>query len=598
MATISAAPQTALRGGEFLLRTMTPDEVFTPEDFTEEHRAIARTTDEFFESEVRPRLEALQHQEPGLAVELLRKSAALGLTSVVIPEEYGGMGLDFTSMMVVAEHLAKDGSYAAWHTAHTGIGTLPILFFGTEQQKQQYLPRLASCEMIGAYCLSEAHAGSDAMAARTTAQLTDDGQHYQLNGQKMWITNGGAADLYTVFAKVDGKLTAFLVERGYAGVKPGAEEKKMGIKGSSTCPIFFDNVLVPVGNVLGELGRGHIIAFNILNIGRLKLGPATVGGAKNVLALSIAYAKERVAFGKPIAEFGLIQHKLAEMAARIFAAESMSYRVEGMVSQAAGTLDEKDAASAARVLKAAEEYAIECSFVKVFASEVLDYVVDEGVQIHGGYGFHQDYAVERAYRDSRINRIFEGTNEINRLLATGMLLKRAQKKQLPLVEAVLKLQNQLLDPLAGGAESGASAEAAQAAQAKKAGLLLLGLAYQKFGLALEEQQEVLAGITDVLMNAFALESCVLRAAKMAAKPPANMASRERAASIYVSLFAQHAMNELVRAAEEVVAYCSEGDTRRTNLAVLRKLTRRDAADVIQLRRDAARRLLDAGRYIV
>jgi alkylation response protein AidB-like acyl-CoA dehydrogenase len=598
MATISAAPQTALRGGEFLLRTMTPDEVFTPEDFTEEHRAIARTTDEFFESEVRPRLEALQHQEPGLAVELLRKSAALGLTSVVIPEEYGGMGLDFTSMMVVAEHLAKDGSYAAWHTAHTGIGTLPILFFGTEQQKQQYLPRLASCEMIGAYCLSEAHAGSDAMAARTTAQLTDDGQHYRLNGQKMWITNGGAADLYTVFAKVDGKLTAFLVERGYAGVKPGAEEKKMGIKGSSTCPIFFDNVLVPVGNVLGELGRGHIIAFNILNIGRLKLGPATVGGAKNVLALSIAYAKERVAFGKPIAEFGLIQHKLAEMAARIFAAESMSYRVEGMVSQAAGTLDEKDAASAARVLKAAEEYAIECSFVKVFASEVLDYVVDEGVQIHGGYGFHQDYAVERAYRDSRINRIFEGTNEINRLLATGMLLKRAQKKQLPLVEAVLKLQNQLLDPLAGGAESGASAEAAQAAQAKKAGLLLLGLAYQKFGLALEEQQEVLAGITDVLMNAFALESCVLRAAKMAAKPPANMASRERVGSIYVSLFAQHAMNELVRAAEEVVAYCSEGDTRRTNLAVLRKLTRRDAADVIQLRRDAARRLLDAGKYIV
>jgi alkylation response protein AidB-like acyl-CoA dehydrogenase len=598
MATISAAPAIALRGGEFLLRTVTPDEVFTPEDFTEEHRAIARTTDEFFESEVRPRLEALQHQEPGLAVELLRKSAALGLTSVVIPEEYGGMGLDFTSMMVVAEHLAKDGSYAAWHTAHTGIGTLPILFFGTEQQKQQYLPRLASCEMIGAYCLSEAHAGSDAMAARTTAQLTDDGQHYRLNGQKMWITNGGAADLYTVFAKVDGKLTAFLVERGYAGVKPGAEEKKMGIKGSSTCPIFFDNVLVPVGNVLGELGRGHIIAFNILNIGRLKLGPATVGGAKNVLALSIAYAKERVAFGKPIAEFGLIQHKLAEMAARIFAAESMSYRVEGMVSQAAGTLDEKDAASAARVLKAAEEYAIECSFVKVFTSEVLDYVVDEGVQIHGGYGFHQDYAVERAYRDSRINRIFEGTNEINRLLATGMLLKRARKKQLPLAEAVLKLQSQLLDSLAGGAESGASAEAAQAAQAKKAGLLLLGLAYQKFGLALEEQQEVLAGITDVLMNAFALESCVLRAAKMAAKPPANIASRERVSSIYVSLFAQHAMNELVRAAEEVVAYCSEGDTRRTNLAVLRKLTRRDALDVIQLRRDAARRLLDAGKYIV
>ena len=590
MASTSVTQETALRGGEFLLRPVRPEEVFTPEDFTEEHRAIARTTDEFFESEVRPKLEALQHQEPGVAVELLRKSAGLGLTSVVIPEEYGGMGLDFTSMMIVAEHLAKDGSYAAWHAAHSGIGTLPILFFGTEEQKRRYLPKLASCEMVGAYCLSEAHAGSDALAARTTAELTEDRRHYRLNGQKMWITNGGAADLYTVFAKVDGKLTAFLVERAFAGVKPGAEEKKMGIKGSSTCPIFLDNVLVPAENVLGELGRGHVIAFNILNIGRLKLGPATVGGAKNVLGLSLGYAKERIAFGKPIAEFGLIQHKLAEMAARVFAAESMSYRVEGMVNQAAGALADKDAASEARVLKAAEEYAIECSFVKVFASEMLNYVVDEGVQIHGGYGYHQDYMVERAYRDSRINRIFEGTNEINRLLATGMLLKRAQKKQLPLVDAVLKLQSQLLDPLGAAADSGVSAEAALASQAKKVALLLLGLAYQKFGTAIEEQQEVLAGISDVMMNAFALESCVLRAAKIG--------SRGRNAAAYVTLFAHHAMNDLERAAVEVVAFCSEGDTRRTNLAVLRKLTRRDTVDAIQLRRDTAKRLLEAGKYIV
>ena len=591
MSTITAPAGSTLRGGEFLLRATSAGDVFTPEDFTEEHRAIARTTEEFWQSEVVPKLEAIQHQEAGVAVGLLRKSAELGLTSVVIPEEYGGMGMDFTSMMIVAEGVARDGSYSAWHGAHTGIGTLPILFFGTPEQKQQYLPKLATCEMIAAYCLSEAHAGSDALAARTTAQLTPDGKNYLLNGQKMWITNGGAADLYTVFAKVDGKLTAFLVERGFAGVKQGAEEKKMGIKGSSTCAIYLDNVLVPVENLLGEVGRGHIIAFNILNLGRLKLGPFAVGGAKNVLAASLAYAQERVAFGKPISQFGMIQQKLAQMATYLFAAESMSYRVEGMVSQAAGPLTWHEPDAGARILRAAEEYAIECSFVKVFASEMLDFVVDEGVQIHGGYGYHQDYAVERAYRDSRINRIFEGTNEINRLLATGMLLKRAQKKQLPLVEAVLKLQGQLLEPLsAGGAQS--SPEQSQVDQAKKIALLLLGLAYQQFGTAIEEQQEVLAGISDVMMNAFALESVVLRAAKMAAR------NAGRNAAAYVALFSHDAMNTIERAATDVITFCSEGDTRRTNLAVLRKLTRREVPNAIELRREVAKRLLEAKRYIV
>ncbi len=592
MATITAPAGSTLRGGEFLLRATSAGDVFTPEDFTEEHRAIARTTEEFWQSEVVPKLEAIQYQEAGVAVALLRKSAELGLTSVVIPEEYGGMGMDFTSMMIVAEGVARDGSYSSWHGAHTGIGTLPILFFGTREQKQKYLPKLATCEMIAAYCLSEAHAGSDALAARTTAQLTPDGRNYLLNGQKMWITNGGAADLYTIFAKVDGKLTAFLVERGFAGVKQGAEEKKMGIKGSSTCAIYLDNVLVPLENLLGEVGRGHVIAFNILNLGRLKLGPFAVGGAKNVLAASLAYAQERVAFGKPIGQFGMIQQKLAQMATYLFAAESMSYRVEGMVSQAAGELNWQDADAGARILKAAEEFAIECSFVKVFASEMLDFVVDEGVQIHGGYGYHQDYAVERAYRDSRINRIFEGTNEINRLLATGMLLKRAQKKQLPLVDAVLKLQAQLLEPLSAAGVTQPSPEQALVEQAKKIALLLLGLAYQQFGAAIEEQQEVLAAINDVMMNAFALESVVLRAAKMAAR------SAGRNAAAYVTLFSHDAMNTIERAATDVISFCSEGDTRRTNLGVLRKLARREVPNVIELRREVAKRLLEAKHYVV
>ncbi len=591
MATITAPAGSALRGGEFLLRATSAGDVFTPEDFTEEHRAIARTTEEFWQSDVVPKLEAIQRQEAGVAVALIRKSAELGLTSVVIPEEYGGMGMDFTSMMIVAESVARDGSYSAWHGAHTGIGTLPILFFGTAAQKQHYLPKLATCEMIAAYCLSEAHAGSDALAARTTAQLTPDGKNYLLNGQKMWITNGGAADLYTVFAKVDGKLTAFLVERSYAGVKQGAEEKKMGIKGSSTCAIYLDNVLVPVENLLGEVGRGHIIAFNILNLGRLKLGPFAVGGAKGVLAASLTYAQERVAFGKPISQFGMIQQKLAQMATYLFAAESMSYRVEGMVSQAAGELNWQEPDAGARILKAAEEYAIECSFVKVFASEMLDFVVDEGVQIHGGYGYHQDYAVERAYRDSRINRIFEGTNEINRLLATGMLLKRAQKKQLPLVEAVLKLQTQLLEPLPT-TNAAQSPEMAKVDQAKKIALLLLGLAYQQFGAAIEEQQEVLAGISDVMMNAFSFESVVLRSAKMAARGVG------RNAATYVTLFAHDAFNTIERAATDVITFCSEGDARRTNLAVLRKLTRREVPNVIELRREVAKRLLETKHYVV
>src|ERR1700686_2226963 len=368
MAATTVSPTKHL-GGSFLFESTTPDEIFTPEDFTDEHRAIARTTDEFWNKEVVPNIDAIQHQEPGLAISILRKSGQLGLTAVILPEKFGGMERDLTSAMIVAEGVSRDGSYSGWHGAHTGIGTLPLLLFGTEEQKQRYLPKLATAEMVAAYCLSEPQAGSDALAARTRADLSEDGKHYILNGQKMWITNGGGADLYTVFAKVGGeKFTAFLVERAWPGVNPGAEEKKMGIKGGSTTAVYLDNVKVPVENVLGEVGRGHIIAFNILNLGRLKLGPFTVGGSKEVLRASLKYSKERKTFGKSICEYGMIRHKLAEMAIRIFAAESMSYRVVGMIqAQLAGfSWDQPDAS--ATMLKAVEEYAAECSYIKVFAS--------------------------------------------------------------------------------------------------------------------------------------------------------------------------------------------------------------------------------------
>jgi len=559
-----------IKGGSFLIEDRVPADIFTPEDLSQEHLAIARTADEFWAKEVVPQLEAIQHQEPGVAVRALRKSAELGLTSITIPEAYGGLELDLASAMIAAEHLARDGSYAAWHGAHTGIGTLPLVFFGTEEQKRKYLPKLATAEMVAAYALTEPHAGSDALAARTRADLSADGSHYVLNGQKMWITNGGAADLFTVFAKIGGEqFTAFLVERAFGGVTSGAEEKKMGIKGSSTTAVYFDNVRVPVENLLGEIGRGHIIAFNILNIGRLKLGPFACGAAKNVLAVSLKYAKERKAFGSSIAEFGAIQHKLAEMAIRTFAAESMVWRTVGLIAPEES-------------LKTIEEYAVECSIVKVYASEVLDYVVDEGVQIHGGYGYHQDYAVERAYCDSRINRIFEGTNEINRLLIAGMLLKRAARGQLALMQAVQKLMG---DILSGTAPDSGDEETRLVANAKKIGLLAMGLAYQKFALELEKQQEVLMGISDIVMEIFAMESVLLRTRK-------NGAGAEMSA-----VFLRDAMARVEFSARAVLAGCSEGDSLRTNMAVLRRFAKYEPVNAIELRRKIAHRLLASERHL-
>jgi alkylation response protein AidB-like acyl-CoA dehydrogenase len=545
-------------GGSFLLNP--PPDIFTPEDFTTEHRAIAKATEDFWTREVEPNLEAIQRQDFDVLKRTLRKAADLGLVGVLLPERYGGMELDLVSSMIVAEGIGRDGSYAVCHGAQSGIGVLPISMFGTDEQKQKYLPRLASAEFIAAYCLTEAQAGSDALAARTRADLSADGTHYVLSGQKMWITNGGIADLYTVFAKVGGeKFTAFLVERAWRGVSPGAEEKKMGLKGSSTTAVYFDNVKVPVENVLGEIGRGHIIAFNILNIGRLTLAVAAHGKCRQTLGAAIRYARERRAFGKSISEFGLIQHKLAEMAVRMYANESMAFRLIGDIQDSGQPL-----------MQAGEEFAAECSFLKIFGSETLDYVVDEAVQIHGGYGYHQDYPVERAYRDARINRIFEGTNEINRLLATGMLLRRARKGTLKLDACSIPATSNVVS------------------NAKKIGLFLLNVATKKYGDNMEQQQEVVAGITDVLMNAFALESATLRAKKTGKESAADM----------TAVFADEAMENIKASSKAVLAACSEGDELRANLALLHGMTAFELVNSIALRRKIAGRLLQAGKYVV
>jgi alkylation response protein AidB-like acyl-CoA dehydrogenase len=595
MATATASPAKAgsaiakTKGGAFLLENLTPEQIFTPEDFTDEHKGIAKTTDEFVKNEVAPHAEAIRHGEHPVCVKILKKSGEIGLTAVVIPEEYGGMEMDLTSAMVVAEGVAREGSYSSWHGAHTGIGTLPLLMFGTPEQKAKYLPKLATAELVAAYCLSEPQAGSDALAARTRADLSEDGTHYVLNGQKMWITNGGYADLYTVFAKVGGeKFTAFLVERSYPGVNPGAEEKKMGIKGSSTTAIYLDNVKVPVENVLGEIGRGHIIAFNILNLGRLKLGPFATGGCKNVLAVSIKYAKERKAFGRSISEFGMMQEKLAKMAVRLYAAESMSYRVVGMIDAMLADHSWSEPEYAATMLKSVEEFAAECSYIKVAASEALDFITDEGVQIHGGYGFHQDYVVEHAYRDSRINRIFEGTNEINRMLATGWLLKKAQKGQLPLVDAVKKLMGEVMAGPSLGASDGLSDEARLVQNAKKISLFALGVAYQKYLAKLDEQQEVLATLTDIMMATFAMESVHLRTEK-------NPSDQKREMT---SVFLRESMEQLEGFARTVLSNVSEGDALRMNLTILKRLTKHEPVNAIAIRRSIAARLIQAEKYVV
>jgi alkylation response protein AidB-like acyl-CoA dehydrogenase len=596
MSTATETKQTTTPpGGGFLLESPTLESVFTPEDFSEEHRQIHATTDRFLSEEVIPQIPEIEKLAPALSRGLLEKAAELGLLGILVPEQYGGLELDLTSQVIVAERMGRYASFSTTYGAHSGIGTLPLVFFGNDEQKQRYLPRLVNAELMAAYCLSESHAGSDALAARTRADLSPDGKHYILNGEKMWISNGGWADLYTIFAKVGGeKFTAFLVERTMPGVRPGAEEHKMGLKGSSTTAVVLDNVSVPVENVLGEIGRGHIIAFNILNIGRLKLGASCVGGGQDVLAASIGYAKDRKAFGHPIAGFGLIQHKLAEMAIRIFATESIVYRTAGLIT---GRLERFswDAPNAAQTaLKAIEEYAAECSIVKVFGTEAIDYIVDEGVQIHGGYGFHQDYAVARAYREARVNRIFAGTNQINRLLTTGMLLKRAAKGELPLMAAVQRVAQELATGqlTATPVEGPFAAEHEIIARMKKIALWSAGVAYQRFGDKLEHEQEVAAAICDIISAVYAAESATVRAENLAA------AGRSQQAAEMTRVFVRDQMNLTASCASTVLSASLEGDSLGQQSKLLSKLSYSAPVNSVALRRSIAKRLLEAGKYVV
>src|SRR5580700_3172458 len=513
----TALPKTRISGGSFLLEERRPDEVFTPEDFTEQQQLIGQTAEEFTVNEILPNIEKMEHKDFSISRGLLKKAGDLGLSGVEVPEAYGGLEMDKVTAAVIADHIAKYAGFATTWGAHSGIGLLPLVYFGTEEQKKKYLPRLAAGEIVGAYALSEASSGSDALNCRARAKLSSDGSHYVLNGEKMWITNAGFADLFTVFAKVDGeKFSAFLVERDSVGFSVGAEEHKMGIRGSSTCPIILNDCKVPVENLLGEIGKGHVIAFNILNIGRFKLGAMCVGGARVSLENSIGYAKQRRAFNKVIADFGLIREKIANMAALIYVGESLVYRTVGMMDAALSEIDKSSADALKDTRKAIEEYAVECSIIKVWGSEMIDYVVDETMQIYAGYGFVEEYPAERAYRDARINRIFEGTNEINRLIITGFLLKRAMSGQLALMPAIKRLMDEVLSGPSSAEElEGALPEERKlVAQAKKLGLFAAGAATQKYRQAIQDQQEIMGAIADMTIETYAMESAVLRAQKI------------------------------------------------------------------------------------
>jgi alkylation response protein AidB-like acyl-CoA dehydrogenase len=585
----------AAKGGSFLLESPSPQDVFTPAELTDDQKLIGQTAEEYVIKEVFPFVKDLEAKKPGLMAELTRKAAELGLMSGGTPEEYGGAGLDKIATTILTEKISIYGGFAVTHGAHAGIGTLPIVYFGTEEQKKKYLPKLASGEYIGAYCLSEPQAGSDAQNLLTRAELNPEGTHYILNGQKMWITNGGFADLFIVFAKVGGeKLTAFIVEKTFPGCKPGNEEHKMGIHGSSTTPVFLENCMVPKENVLHEIGRGHIVAFNVLNSGRFTLGASCVGGSKYVLMTAAKYAKERKAFGKQIGDFGLIREKLAEMAVQIFAVESMIYRsagyMEAAMHAAAGSGNK-----AQNTMNALEEYAIESSIAKVYGSEMLDYVVDEAVQIFGGYGFHEEYPVCRAYRDSRINRIFEGTNEINRMLIIQMLMKRAMGGQLPLIPAAMKLADEILaGPSFEETPEGVLAEEARViANAKKMFLQAAGGAVQKYREKLAEEQELIGALANIVMEVYAMESSLLRAQKAAAsKGEAAATALIDAARVFIADAAERVDHEAKRA----VAAVHEGDMLITQLAVLKRFGKRPAVNTIALRRRLAAAVQAQDRY--
>jgi alkylation response protein AidB-like acyl-CoA dehydrogenase len=586
-----------IAGGSFIIEDVTYDQVWTPEDLTEEQKMIAKTTEDFVINEVVPEVEYLEKQDHTRTVRLLKEAGELGLLAADVPEEYGGLGLDKVSSSLITEKMARAGGFSLSHGAHVGIGSLPIVLFGNEQQKQKYLPKLASGELLAAYALTEPGSGSDALAAKTVARLNAEGTHYILNGEKQWITNAGFADVFVVYAKIDGEhFSAFIVERAFPGVSTGTEEKKMGIKSSSTRTLILQDVAVPKENLLGEYGKGHVIAFNILNIGRYKLGVGVVGGSKRALEVTIQYAKQRQQFKTPIAQFNLTKEKFATMGAKLYAAETSVYRTVGLYEQRMGQLTDEEIKNVKVLGDAIAEYAIECSLNKFFASEVLDFVTDEAVQIHGGYGFMQEYEVERAYRDSRINRIFEGTNEINRMLVPGTYVRKALKGELPLFQKAQALQEELmmLMPVEPGDEPLAQ-EKHLVNNAKKIGLLSIGLAAQKFGKALEREQEILVNIADIVSNAYAMESVVLRTEKAIEKEGLEKSKQKL---LYTQIFCQEAFNEIEQNAKETLLATEQGDTLRMLLSALRKFTRHTPINVIGKKREAADALIEAEKYIV
>jgi alkylation response protein AidB-like acyl-CoA dehydrogenase len=586
----------SLKGAEWLIHESNPSDIFIPEDFSEEQTMIMDMCQQYLDAEVMPVVERIDKLEPGLMPSLMDKAGELGLLGVSIPEIYGGLGKPFIESMIVAEGLGGGYSFSVAMAAHTGIGTLPILYFGTEEQKAKYIPKLASGEWKGAYGLTEPNSGSDALSAKTIAKLSDDGKHYILNGQKCWITNGGFAHVYTVFAKVDGdKFTAFILERGMEGFTQGPEEKKMGIKGSSTVQLYFQDCKVPVENVLGEIGRGHVIAFNILNIGRLKLDAATLGGAKRSTSISVQYANTREQFKQPISNFGAIKYKMAEMAVRCWADESALYRTSKYIQDKEHDLQDEGKSFAEALLGAAEEYAIECAVMKVHGSELLDYVVDEGVQIHGGNGYSDEYPISRAYRDSRINRIYEGTNEINRLLTVDMVLKRAMKGKLDLMGPAMAVQKELMSiPDFGSDDEGFfAAEEKAIRNMKKAILMVAGGAVQKLMMKIEHEQEVLMNIADMSIKTYVAESCLLRAMKLH-----NLHGEQGAADAIdmTRIYLNDAIDVVNKSGKEAINAFADGDEQRMMLLGLKRFTKYGPFNSKDARRRIAEKLIAAGRY--
>ncbi|MBT2571931.1 acyl-CoA dehydrogenase family protein [Planococcus sp. ISL-110] len=589
--------KTLIKGGSFLIEDADLSRVFTPEDFTEEQKMIAKTTEDYVNTEVMPVVENLENHEFEHSVRLLKTAGELGLLGADVPEQYGGLGLDKIASALIAEKMSKAGGFSITHGAHVGIGSLPIVLFGNEEQKQSYLPRLATGEMIAAYALTEPSSGSDALGAKTVAKLNEAGTHYVLNGEKQWITNAGFADVFVVYAKIDGdKFSAFIVEREFPGVSVGPEEKKMGIKSSSTRTLILEDAEVPVENLLGEAGRGHIIAFNILNIGRYKLGVGTIGASKRAMELTIPYTNQRQQFKMAISSFNLTREKLATMASKLYAVESSVYRTVGLFEDRMSGFTDEQQADGKLVADSIAEFAVECSLNKFFGTETLDYIVDEGVQLHGGYGFMQEYEIERIYRDSRINRIFEGTNEINRLLVPGTLLRKAMKGELPLLQHAQQLQEELLMmmPEEVGTEALAQ-EKYLVKNAKKIALLATGLAAQTYGTKLEAEQEVLVNIADIVSNVFAMESVVLRTEKAIAASGEEKAKQKL---LYTQIYCQEAFDQIEKDAKETLIAAIEGDNQRMMLSALRKLTRSTPYNVIAKKREAAVKLIDVEKYVV